>query len=296
MYKNRLHKIFWTVSHLLIFIFIFYVNSLNNNNLFRRIKLISPPLLTSEDLKSIKFYFPGGNVTISEELTQIGNYSLNKPVILVEKLGGVFYKHMVIKLLDEFFVKTGMYTREHIPVPLIPGDDKYYYIYAEGSESVLWEIPGFSTIRGKLEEFDVFCSAFGEAGINMASDISEVEDGRSGKNIVLQWDGNIPDKIYKEAMEYNGWAIFTMPPTWYRIDLDARSCPVDYQKLHHFLEENSEKLQKVLGEERYRLLQLSWKAIYAPEEFSQYQSEFNTLIARYQYEVLKEYGIFKNEG
>lgn len=273
----------------IVLIFLLFTYSKGNSyfpSCFRRAKVPSYRLFTVKDLKGIKFHFYSGNVSISEEIPRLGEYTFSKPIRLVEKISGDFRIHLIAKLLDEFFRKTGKYAHEHILPPLIPDGRTYYYIYGEGSE-IMWEEPGPFVLRGELEEFNEFSDAFSMAGFNMSADLAEVEDGRAGKNIIIQgWDGKISEEAYQEAME-TGWGIFTMPPTWYRIDLDARSCPLDSEKLHNFLTQNAEQLHQVLGERKYRLIVLSCEAFCNPQEFKKHHREFNTLLAWYQNEVLK---------
>ncbi len=48
----------------------------------------------------------------------------------------IFYKYIVIQLLDEYFVKTNRYSYNHITPALAPSEDGkgIYFISVEGSE------------------------------------------------------------------------------------------------------------------------------------------------------------------
>ncbi|MDP8234549.1 MAG: hypothetical protein P9M06_07125 [Candidatus Saelkia tenebricola] len=170
----------------------------------------------------------------------------------------VFYKYIVIQLLDEYFVKTNRYSYSHITPALAPSRDGegIYFISVEGSEGFSWEIQYH--FSAKLKEFSPFVSAFREAGFDMQGDTSDVDDGRVSKNIILEVPFEIPASEY-DYYEEMGFAIYEIPKQWKRIDLDGASCYRTSEQTNQFLADNVDSLRNTLGAWKYRLFELAYK-------------------------------------
>lgn len=163
----------------------------------------------------------------------------------------LFCKHLVARLLDEFFVKQGEYSREHIPIPLgsfnggrISG---YYYVYAEGSEGFPLEIMDdeYRQVPVHINEWFPFVERFCSFGFGVNSDIADPIDGRTGKNIVFSsWDVG---ELYRTCC---------LPSEWKRIDLGEVSCPFRYEK---FVEEMARRESELTDKMEYRLALLAAK-------------------------------------
>ncbi len=188
-----------------------------------------------------------------------------------------FYKHLLIKLLDDYFVSSGKYTYPHISPPLatFETDEKkgYYHIYAKGNEDFEWFEDG---VAKPLDEWSLFSYRMDLAGFDMYYDL--VDNDNAYHNVIV--------------------AGLTL---WTRIDFDGNSCPNDSDKTAQFLEEHAESLQAVLGDDKYRLLGLAYRG-YGSGSFEHHRIygrgdaitesemvEFKVLLAQYQREVLRDY-------
>jgi hypothetical protein len=165
----------------------------------------------------------------------------------------MFYKHAIIKKLEDFFFKTGVYGYAHVTRPLGSVEDSYIYEWAFGVDSFPWEYieSGGERTCVQLDEWDRFVTAFNAAGIDMLLDCADPEDGRISKNIVHQLA--IPHIHQPELNRI-----------WKRVDFGDRSIKFDYPKLFRYLADNEAALRSILKTGRFEFLELACKYL-APE-------------------------------
>lgn len=199
--------------------------------------------------------FPGiGGTIITQQAVPV---ALREEHNKVPKRGHrMFLKHALIKKLEDYFQRNGIYKFPHIPRPLgsISRIEKkpyeaYIYEWAFGSDNFPW---GYQDIeRGfvlvKMHDWSEFGGAFDRAGIDLISDCTDADDGRISQNVIHQLHG-----IYKHGeTELN--------VLWKRIDFGSRSIKIDYDKLGKFLYDNEKDLRKALRSERYDMMVLSFE-------------------------------------
>ncbi len=151
-----------------------------------------------------------------------------------------FLRNLAAAILDAAFVKGGKYAHRHIPSPIGLSDivklpDGYLYEYIAGSEGFSWEFPGDFGHRVTLEEWIQFSNAFNATGIQVTHDITDPDDGRRSKNIIVQ-SYTIDDLIKGN-----------LSPHWGRIDFGFSSCPVSWEKFGAYLMKHEEELKSLLG-------------------------------------------------
>ncbi len=164
-----------------------------------------------------------------------------------------FLKHMIIKKIEDYFHRRGLYKFPHIPRPLgsisvIGKQEAYIYEWAFGEDNFPW---GYQDIdRGfvliPMRDWSEFGAAFRKTGINLTGDCTDSDDGRISQNIIHQY--------YKSHQLYNGEEL---NPLWKRIDFGCQSIKIDYDKLRGFLKDEEKKLREVLRSERYEMMVLS---------------------------------------
>ena len=154
----------------------------------------------------------------------------------------LFCKHLAIKILEEFFIQSGKYNNEHIPLPLGSFKDGYYYKFAEGSEGFPYEIfDGSNRIQVQIYEWPAFVGAFSSFGIDLSRDIADANDGRVGKNVIFSgWDVN---EVYETGRLHPGWK---------RIDFGYASCGFDYEKFENEMKRRDAEITTKIGR-RHRL-------------------------------------------
>ena len=99
----------------------------------------------------------------------------------------------------------------------------------------------------QLDEWDQFTGTFYEAGIDMAMDISDPDDGRISKNIVHQ----LARPLYTYEPLLNRM--------WKRVDFGDRSIVIDYDKLKKYLVDNQEDMRANLSIGRFEFIELSYQ-------------------------------------
>lgn len=165
----------------------------------------------------------------------------------------IFLIHTVIKKLEDYFQRKGIYQFSHIPRPLgsvsVMGEnpyEAYIYEWAFGSDGFPWECsdPKEGIIFFKMIDWFEFGDAFDEAGIDLRRDCADAEDGRRSQNIVHQ--------LYRITE-----GTFEINPLWKRIDFGYKSIKIDYEKLSKFLYDKREDLKQTLRNERYDMIMLS---------------------------------------
>jgi len=292
---------------ILIFLAIFLFINQNNFSILdqidysfslRRIKTGGFTLLTASEIEraieEAGGWPEGAWVAHVAEIRELWEQTLNRPLMMREKRltsgdSSIFYKYIVIQLLDEYFVETGRYSYNHITPALAPSEDGkgIYFISAEGSGGFPWQENRDFFIH--LEEFLVFSNAFERAGFNMSNDTTDVDDGRMSKNIILEVPYHVPDSAW-ELYDQIGSSGHTLPKQWIRIDLDGPSCYNDSGNSNQFFEEHAESLRAVLGGDKYRLLELAYMVYSRYGRISEAErDEFNLLLAPYQHEILEDY-------
>ncbi len=209
-------------------------------------------------------------------VSEISGIKLRRPLTVVKKetRPSTFYRHLACKLLEEYFIKKGIYKQGHIPVPVTQGETAYYYIFAEGVDHYRIEFRERGLI---LEEWDEFVAAFREAGFFPGWDTSRGDDGEFLNNIVFDITGD--------------------GHSWYRIDFEFLSFPspaegafVQNKLWQDFLEKNGEDLRREIGEWKYRLLEICIKALNNLGKIpTGDENAFESLFFQYQTELLKGY-------
>ncbi len=159
----------------------------------------------------------------------------------------MFYKHAVIKKLEDYFFMKGAYRYPHVTRPLGSTDDSYIYEWAFGTDGFPWEYieTDGTRIYLDLEEWDRFVGVFSEAGIDLAIDCSDPNDGRISKNIIHQL-------CYSQAANLR-----SLNRIWKRVDFGDRSIRFNFEKLEKYLVENKQELGVNLSPGRFEFLQLA---------------------------------------
>lgn len=207
----------------------------------------------AEILIQARNYFPGrGGAIISKQLVAAA-LRLDYGALLGTG-DRLFFKHLILKKLDDYFNRIGVYDYPHIPCPLgsvnsVSGErEAYLYEWVDGADGFTWVESAGNGINQPLilEEWSQFVGAFSQAGVMMNSDVADPDNSAISQNIVHQF--NYPCDLI-------------LNPFWKRIDFGSRSLIVDYDKLEKFLIEEELKLKKVLREERYEMIRLAARFI-----------------------------------
>ena len=165
----------------------------------------------------------------------------------------MFFKHAIIKKLEDYFFKMGSYRYPHVTRPLGSTDEAYIYEWAFGTDGFAWEYveePGRKT-NVRLDEWDRFVEAFHEAGIDLGIDIIDPNDGRISKNIIHQ----LTRPVYTNQPFLNR--------IWKRVDFGDRSIRIDYAGLRSYLAENEKSIRVQLATGRFELLDLACRYLSA---------------------------------
>ena len=193
-----------------------------------------------------------------------------------------FLRHLIMKKLDDFFCRSGLYLAPHITRPFgsisNPADsgiEASVYEWVLGEDGFSWAYYGVSNERETviLDEWNEFVSAFSSAGINMGADITDPDNGWVSKNIVHQHLGHQEQQLNL---------------CWYRIDLGPSSLPINFEKLSQFLKDKARPLEQLLGADRYELLKLAQKGLSG--EISTTEREwgrFEILVQEYRKSTLR---------
>ena len=167
---------------------------------------------------------------------------------------GMFLKHTIIKKLDDYFYRKGVYVFSHIPRPfgsISVEEDKYeayLYEWSFGSEGHSWRSVDNENNQcdTQLRDWRHFANSFISAGIDVTRDVTDPDDGRVSRNIIHQHPKCSGDGI-------------TLNSLWKRIDFGAGSIHIDWDKLEKFLDDKREDLIRVLKSDRYEMLLLALK-------------------------------------
>jgi hypothetical protein len=158
----------------------------------------------------------------------------------------MFFRHAVIKKLEDYFFKIGLCGYAHVTRPLGSTEESYIYEWAFGIDGFPWEYVELEgeKIHIHLDEWDQFVAAFSAAGIDMSMDCTDPDDGRISKNIVHQL---AKPHVYQPRLNR----------IWKRVDFGERSARFDYDKLSKYLADNQEDLRMALKAGRFEFLQLA---------------------------------------
>lgn len=165
----------------------------------------------------------------------------------------LFLRHTIVKKLEDYFFRKGVYKYAHVPRPLGSvskvGEDPleaYIYEWAFGTEGFPWDYvdPDGKRTLIKLRDWDYFIAHFHHIGIDLQMDTSDPDDGRISKNIIHP---------YPKPIGNGG----EMSSLWKRIDFGYESMKIDFEKLSRFLHDSREDLERVLRTERYEMIMLA---------------------------------------
>lgn len=196
----------------------------------------------------------------------------------------MFFKHLVIKKLDDYFCRLQKYLYPHIARPLgsISGnnerpDESYLYEWIDGKDGFPWEYVNFNKSIDKviLAEFNEFIMAFDKTGISMGCDrdITNADDGRISQNI-------IHELYYPYELDLN--------LRWKRIDFGERSISINYEKLAKFLNDESQHLKKILTTKRFNLLVIAYQYLSSSGKISEKdKGKLEELTAEYRESTLR---------
>ena len=200
----------------------------------------------------------------------------------------MFLRHTIIKKLDDYFFRKGVYVFAHIPRPLGSVSrreegkrpyEAYLYEWAFGMEGFPWERrDAQGNLRAiRLRDWDKFVESFREAGIELGRDCADPDDAAISQNIIHQY----PRPSLSE---------FEMSSLWKRIDFGFRSIHIDFDKLQRFLHDNREDLISVLRSERYEMLSLSVEYLLKGTKMREFNiGRLEVLIGEYRRATLTQY-------
>ncbi len=221
--------------------------------------------------------FPGvgGTIMIQQPIMSAWREEFNQTSGIGKKL---FLKHLVLKKLDDYFTRTGHYLFPHITRPLGCNregqTEGYWYQWVFGRENFSWEFPIANCQKEivSLKEWSKFTCAFKEAGINLAKDVSDADNGHMSQNIIHE-----AYKSFEADLNF----------CWKRIDFGQQSMWVDYEALGRFFEERAVSLGSVLGEERLAMMILAGR--YLSEKMTSESCwELDRLTAAYRLSTLRQ--------
>jgi hypothetical protein len=191
----------------------------------------------------------------------------------------MYLRHMIIKKLDDYFYRKGVYKYSHVPRPFGSisqenGDSRQAYIYewAFGSEGFPWEYPDKegNTTEIILHDWKEFVEHFHSAGIDMKRDIADTDDARISKNIIHQYPVCVSNEL-------------EMCSLWKRIDFGFDSTPINLETLQKFLNDNRKDLNVFLRFERVEMMVLAVKYLINPKELKEIEiGKLEVLVGDYR--------------
>lgn len=231
--------------------------------------------------KQFRNFFPGvgGKIIIQQSIMAAWREEFNQAQGMGKRL---FLKHLILKKLDDYFTRTDRYLFPHISRPLgsVEVEDAllggYWYQWVYGRESFPWEFPKAdgSQERILLEEWGQFTACFEEAGINLAADVSDADNGLISQNIIHE-----DYRLLEIDLNF----------CWKRIDFGPGSMRVDSLKLGNFLESNVDSLISVLGRDRFELMVLAALFLFSVEKISYPDGQkLDRLTAIYRLSTLRQ--------
>jgi hypothetical protein len=159
----------------------------------------------------------------------------------------MFLRHMIIKKLEDYFFKKGIYKYAHVTRPLGSTDRAYIYEWAFGRDGFPWTYldEKGDTVSVMLDDWDAFSSVFLEAGVDLQSDCANPDNGALSQNIVHQ--------LHLGASASRPM----LNRLWKRIDFGSRSIKLDYAKLVDYLERNEPDIRETSGAGRYDMMRMA---------------------------------------
>jgi hypothetical protein len=198
----------------------------------------------------------------------------------------LFLRHTIVKKLEDYFHRRGVYMFAHVPRPLgsISKDDEnpseaYIYEWAFGTEGFPWEYVDREGGRAriKLHDWDHFVTNFHGAGIDVQMDTTDPDDGRISKNIIHQYPKPVGNGSEMNCL-------------WKRIDFGYESMKVDLNKLSQFLHDKREDLEKVLRTERVEMMVLATEYLAKGKEMKEVDiGRLDSLVGEYRRSSLRHY-------
>ncbi len=231
--------------------------------------------------------FPGiGGTIITQQAVPV---ALREEYSKMPKKGHkMFLKHAIIKKLEDYFQRKGIYKFPHVPRPLGSISrigrkpyEAYIYEWAFGSDNFPWGYhdldKGFVFV--KMYDWSEFGGAFNRAGIDLTMDCTDADDGRISQNVIHQLHG-----IHRHGEDSELNAL------WKRIDFGASSIRIDYDKLKKFLYENEKDLRRALRSERYDMMVLSFEYLTNSQKMDRLDiGRLDSLIGNYRLSSLRHH-------
>jgi len=207
---------------------------------------------TASVLVELRTEFPGigGTIITNEGVASAYREEFSPSPKSAHRL---FLRHTIVKKMEDYFFRKGVYTYAHIPRPLgsaskVGGkaSEAYIYEWAFGTESFPWEYIDRKGKRTpvKLHDWNSFVTHFNRIGVDLQMDTSDPDDGRISKNIIHPYPKPIGDGAEMSSL-------------WKRIDFGYESMKIDFDKLSQFLHDNKEDVERVLRTERYEMIILA---------------------------------------
>jgi hypothetical protein len=138
-------------------------------------------------------------------------------------------KNIILKLLDDHFLKQGVYTESHIPKALGYFERGHYYEFVPGSDYWIWKDREDGEVNiYQLDEWEKFLFAFNDAGFGVDHDMC---DNCSGSSIEVK---NIVHSGGWKSQEDNIKSKY-----WKRIDISDDSLPWNREITLYFLKKNN---------------------------------------------------------
>jgi hypothetical protein len=240
---------------------------------------------TAKVCVELRTEFPGigGTIITSEGVASALREEFNPSPKSAHRL---FLRHTIVKKLEDYFFRKGVYMFAHIPRPLgsisKEGEnpsEAYIYEWAFGTESFPWEYidSGGNRTPVKLHDWNSFITRFHRIGIDLQMDTSDPDDGRISKNIIHPYPKPIGD-----GME--------MSSLWKRIDFGYESMKIDFDKLSQFLHDEREDLERVLRTERYEMIILAKEYLTRRREMEEVDiGRLDSLAGEYRRSSLRHY-------
>jgi hypothetical protein len=198
----------------------------------------------------------------------------------------LFLRHTIVKKMEDYLFRKGIYTYAHIPRPLgsvskegEKPSEAYIYEWAFGTEGFPWELVDLTGKRTlvQLHDWDNFVTHFHRIGIDVQMDTSDPDDGRISKNIIHSYTTPIGDGVEMSSL-------------WKRIDFGYESMKIDLNKLSRFLHDNREDLEKVLRMERFEMIMLSKEYLTKGKEMNEVDiGRLDSLVGEYRRSSLRHH-------
>jgi hypothetical protein len=198
----------------------------------------------------------------------------------------LFLRHTIVKKMEDYFFRKGVYSYAHIPRPLgsisqvgEKPSEAYIYEWAFGTEGFPWDyidLTGRRTLI-QLHDWDSFVTHFHRVGIDVKMDTSDPDDGRISKNIIHPYPKPIGDGAEMSSL-------------WKRIDFGYESLNIDLEKLSRFLHDNREDMERVLRTERYEMITLAMEYLTKRKEMNAVDiGRLDSLVGEYRRSSLRHH-------